>query len=91
LARVEQVKVGMFYVYVLKSLNNNKRYTGFTNKEPQIRLTEHNSGTNSYTRANRPFVLLYSERFSSEEEARRREKFLKTGRGRKVLDRLIPP
>ncbi|MBL7081244.1 MAG: GIY-YIG nuclease family protein [Candidatus Omnitrophica bacterium] len=91
LAKIEQVFVGMFYVYILKSLKSNKRYTGFTNKEPQLRLVEHNSGTNSYTRTNRPFVLLYSESFPSEKEARRRERFLKTGLGRKVLNKLIPP
>lgn len=81
----------MYFVYVLKSLKNNKRYTGFTLKDPEIRLKEHNFGTNSYTRQNRPFVLSYFEKFSSIEEARRREKFLKTGQGRRFLDRIIPP
>ena len=81
----------MFYVYVLKSLKTDRRYAGFTSKDPQIRLKEHNSGTNFFTRHNRPFVLLYSEIFSTEEQARKREKFLKTGQGRKFLDKLIPP
>jgi putative endonuclease len=81
----------MFYVYVLKSLKNNKRYTGYTAKKPKTRLAEHNSGNNSYTKNNRPFVLSYSESFSSERDARRREKFFKTGQGRKALNKLIPP
>ena len=80
----------MFYVYVLKSLRNNKRYTGFSGQDPSVRLVEHNCGKNSYPRRNRPFVLLHSEEFVSEDQARRRERFLKTGQGRRFLDRLFP-
>jgi putative endonuclease len=81
----------MFYIYVLRSLKNNKRYTGFSSQEPLKRLDEHNSGKNSYTRRNRPFALLHIEEFCSEEHARRRERFLKTGQGRRFLDKIIPP
>jgi len=80
----------MCYVYVLRTLKNKKRYTGFTKDNPQVRLKEHNFGTNSFTRNNRPFVLLYSEKFASEDQARIREKFLKTGQGRRFLDKTIP-
>ena len=80
----------MCYVYTFRSLKNNKRYTGFTKKDPRVRLKEHNSGTNSFTKNNRPFVLLYSEEFSSEEDARKREKSLKADQGRKFLNRVIP-
>ncbi|MGE4358072.1 MAG: GIY-YIG nuclease family protein [Candidatus Omnitrophota bacterium] len=78
------------YIYVLRSLKNKKRYIGFTKRDPSIRLREHNNGSNIFTRGNRPFVLLYSEKFSSEQEVRRRERFLKTGQGRKFLDTIIP-
>lgn len=81
----------MYYVYVLRSLKNSRRYTGFSTKDPQTRLVEHNSGTNFYTRNSKPFVLLYSEKLVSEKEARRRERFLKTGQGRRFLDKIIPP
>jgi len=81
----------MYYIYVLKSLKNNKKYTGFTQKDPKIRLKEHNNGTNSYTRQNRPFELVYFETFIEEEKARIRERFLKTGQGRRFLDKIIPP
>lgn len=81
----------MYYVYVIKSLKNSKRYTGFTQKDPKIRLIEHNNGTNFYTRQNRPFELIYFENFSEESKARAREKFLKTGQGRRFIDRIIPP
>jgi len=37
-----------------------------------------------------PWVLVYTEEFSSKEEAIRREKFLKTGQGRKWLYETLP-
>ena len=81
----------MFKVYVLKSLRNSKKYVGFTSKKASVRLKEHNRGTNSWTRQNRPFELIYSEDCNSEKEARGREKFLKSGQGRKYLNRLFCP
>jgi len=79
----------MYYIYVLKSLKNKTRYVGFTENYPEHRLKEHNSGGSQYSRHNRPFVLVYSETFAKEGEARRRERFLKTGQGRRFLDRVI--
>ena len=79
----------MFHIYVLRSLKNNKRYVGFTSKDPSVRLKEHNSGTNAWTRQNKPHILILLEAFKSEAEARAREKFLKSGQGRKWLDHSI--
>lgn len=78
----------MYAVYVLKSLRNNKRYIGYTAKDPLIRLKEHNSGTSDYTKRNRPFDLVHKEFFDNKTEALKREKFLKSGQGRKFLDNL---
>ena len=80
----------MFYVYVLKSLKNRKRYVGFTSKRPEQRLIEHNSGANQFTRHNKPFKLVYFEIFEDKMESLKREKFLKSGQGRKFLDSIIP-
>jgi len=79
-----------FYVYVLRSTKNEKRYIGSTSKTPEIRLQEHNVGANRWTRINRPFIMVYSEEYSTNTEARRREIFLKSGQGRKWLDQNIP-
>ena len=76
----------MFTVYVLKSLRNGKRYVGSTEKEALIRLREHNYGSNKWTRENGPFKLIYTEQFEIKSEALKREKFLKSGQGRKWLD-----
>jgi putative endonuclease len=80
----------MFKVYVLKSLKNKKRYIGYTSKSTKEKLIEHNSGTNTFTRQNKPFVLIYSEEMESKNEALKREKFLKSGQGRKFLDNIRP-
>ncbi|OGX08177.1 MAG: hypothetical protein A2Z88_03275 [Omnitrophica WOR_2 bacterium GWA2_47_8] len=79
----------MFYVYVLKSLKNGKRYIGYTSKLPLNRLKEHNSGSNKYTKGNLPYALIYEESFDTEADAERREKFFKTGNGRSVLNRIL--
>ena len=82
--------VNMYYIYVLRSKKNNKRYIGFTSKDPKIRLKEHNSGTDDWTRQNSPFELVYQEKFYIKREAMKREKFLKSGQGRKFLDLTVP-
>lgn len=79
----------MFNIYVLKSLKNAKRYVGFTSKSAQERLVEHNSGKNSFTRQNKPFMLIYTEEYPTKTEAMKREKFLKSGQGRKFLDQIV--
>ncbi len=76
----------MHTVYVLKSLRNGKRYIGSTSKDAFERLKEHNGGTNTWTKQNGPFRLLYTEKYATRTEARRREYFLKSGQGRKWLD-----
>jgi putative endonuclease len=75
----------MFYVYVLWSNKLQKRYVGFTSDLTK-RLSEHNSGKSPFTKSGLPWKLIYSEKYSTETEARSREKFLKSGVGRKFLD-----
>lgn len=79
----------MYHVYVLKSVVSGKRYVGFTSQSPQDKLIEHNQGSATWTRANGPFELVYSESAENKTKALAREKFFKSGDGRRVLDRLI--
>ena len=76
----------MYLVYVLKSLKNNKGYIGYTSKQLFKRLNEHNTGSNKWTRENGPFTIIYFEEYQTKTEAIKREKFLKSGQGRKFLD-----
>jgi len=75
----------MYYVYILRSLRNQKSYVGFTSKEVKDRLNEHNVGSNKWTSENGPFELIYYESFYCEKDARCRELFLKSGVGKKLV------
>lgn len=74
----------MYYVYVLKSLKNNRLYTGSTNNLTR-RVEEHNTGISKYTRLTKPFKLMYFEKFDTRAEAYKRERYLKSGKGRDEL------
>jgi predicted GIY-YIG superfamily endonuclease len=72
----------MFFVYFIESLSSkNKKYIGFTSNLDQ-RLKTHNSGGSKYTVKDRPWKLVMSLSFESEEKALLFEKYLKTGSGR---------
>ena len=79
----------MNYVYILKSQRNTKRYIGYTTRDVQKRLCEHNNcGTGQWTRRNGPFDLVFAQECDTKKEARELEKFLKSGQGRQCLDEL---
>jgi putative endonuclease len=73
-----------FYVYVLESQKDKENYVGFTT-DIRKRIEEHNKGLNFSTRPRRPFKLIYCELCTNENDARRRERYLKTTRGRRFL------
>ncbi|MDD5081150.1 MAG: GIY-YIG nuclease family protein [Candidatus Omnitrophica bacterium] len=79
----------MNIVYVLKSLHDGKLYIGSTRKTGVARLKVHNSGSVRSTKGRRPFELIYTERFGSYTDARKRENYFKTSIGRAELKRLM--
>lgn len=52
-------------------------------------LQSDNEGFNTSTKYRRPLKLIYYEAYTSETDARQREKFLKSGRGHEVLYKQI--
>jgi len=74
----------MFYIYVLESVKNKKLYFGYTS-DLKKRLKEHNSGKNFSTKPYIPWNLIYYEACIEEEDAIRREKYLKTTQGKKMF------
>ena len=78
----------MFYVYVLYSLKDKKRYIGLT-ENIKNRIQQHNSGFVRSTVNRRPLVLIYIETAPAKPEAMARERFLKTGKGREYLSSVI--
>ena len=80
----------MYSVYAIKSINKNYIYVGLTNNLEE-RFRRHNNGYEKTTRAYRPFILFYEEKFKTRIEARKREKYLKSGVGKEFLKSLLKP
>jgi putative endonuclease len=77
-----------FYVYVLESKKNNNLYIGRTRNIPH-RVKEHNLGANKSTRPYGPWKLVYYETCLNEQDAKRREQYLKTNQGGRLLKRRL--
>ena len=73
-----------YYVYVLRSNEFERNYTGFTTNL-ENRLKQHNSGKTASTRPYKPWRILYYECFSTKKEALSKEKYLKSGIGREFI------
>ena len=78
----------MFYNYVLQSLKNWNLYVGYTT-DLRKRLKEHNQGLNQSTKPYRPWKLIYYEACLDREDAKRREDYLKTSQGQRLLKRRL--
>ncbi|MCX6810895.1 MAG: GIY-YIG nuclease family protein [Candidatus Berkelbacteria bacterium] len=79
-----EARATMYYIYFAKSLKNQKIYVGFTSRDPKIRLCEHNSGSSTWSNQNGPFELIYLEKYYCKEDAVAREKFYKSGFGKRI-------
>ncbi|MBI3601445.1 MAG: GIY-YIG nuclease family protein [Candidatus Omnitrophica bacterium] len=78
----------MYYVYVLRSWTQNKFYIGYT-RDLERRIKEHNQGQCHTThRLDNPELIFY-EAFKNEEDAKRREKYFKTTKGKKTLKLML--
>jgi putative endonuclease len=76
----------MITVYVLKG-KSGKRYVGITNNLPR-RLSEHRAKKLKGSQAIGDFKVLYTETCQDYSAARTKEKFFKSGQGRKWLNEL---
>jgi len=76
--------VFMYYVYALQSLKDKKLYIGYT-ANLRRRLKEHKYGGSNSTKKRLPFRLIFYEAFILEKDAKRREKYFKTTKGKRAL------
>jgi putative endonuclease len=74
----------MFYTYVLISEKDRELYVGFT-KDLRKRFDEHEKGLVGSTAHRRPLTLVYYEACLNENDAITREKYFKTGFGRRFV------
>ena len=78
------LRLKMFYVYVLFSKKDNKLYTGFT-KNLKLRFEQHCEGLCKSTKNRRPLILIYYEACLNQQDATKRENYLKTTYGKKFI------
>jgi putative endonuclease len=74
----------VFYVYVLRSERDFGFYIGFSTNL-RARLRQHQDGESFATKSRGPWKLIYYEAYTEREDAEGREKFLKSGAGRRLL------
>jgi putative endonuclease len=74
----------MYFVYILQSEKDKKRYIGFTENLDR-RIIEHNSGLVKSTRNRKPMKLIYFEEFKNKVDAMKREKEIKAKKGKFII------
>ena len=80
----ERDSKSMFYTYVLIN-KDNFMYTGFT-YDLRKRFKEHNDKKSTYTKHRGPYKLIYYEACLNENDERQREKYLKSGTGKRFIN-----
>jgi len=74
----------MVYTYVLQSKKDRKWYTGAT-RDLRKRFKQHNDNKIPATKGRGLFALIYYEACLNEQDAFEREKYLKSGPGKRYL------
>jgi putative endonuclease len=74
----------MHYVYVMRSLTDDGFYIGYT-RDLRKRLAQHTEGSALATARRRPWKLIYYEAYIEQVDAIGRERYLKSGAGRRFL------
>ena len=74
----------MWYTYIIKSKKDGHWYTGITD-DLRKRLSLHNSGKAPSTKNRAPFEIIYYEACKNQNDAVAREKYLKSGMGKRYL------
>ena len=78
----------MQYVYILQSKKDKCLYVGCT-KDLKRRVRLHNSGKVESTHTQLPLVLIYYEAYHDQNDAFEREKYFKTGWGKKYIKKML--
>jgi len=84
----ETSDVPRFYVYILFSYKDSRLYIGFTSNLKK-RLIEHANGKVEATKNRTPLKLVHYEYFIDRADAEARERFLKSGYGRKQFKEIL--
>ena len=78
-----------YYVYILRSIKfPNEIYVGYTINLKE-RFPLHQKGLVRSTKPYRPWKIIFCEAYISKVDAKRREKYLKTAKGKKALKLML--
>jgi len=77
-----------YYIYVLLSEKDNRKYTGYT-KNLRLRFEQHSNGEVESTKNRRPLKLIYFEGCLNQQDATRREKYFKTHYGKMFIKKRL--
>ena len=83
-----KTEIKFYYVYILLSLRDLDFYVGFT-ENLKKRYTKHNDGKNKATKSRKPFELIFYEAYRNKYDALRREKYLKSTKGKTTLRAML--
>jgi len=78
----------MWYIYIIKSVLNNRYYIGCTSNIER-RILEHNNGYNISTKKDKPWKVVYCEEFNDQQKAYSREKKIKSYKGGNAFKKLL--
>ena len=78
----------MYYVYVLLSLKDKKKYVGYT-KNLKLRFEQHRKGLVNSTKNRKPLKLIYYEACLNQQDATHREKYLKSYYGKMYIKKRL--
>ncbi len=78
----------MYYTYILQSKIDGQFYAGYT-KDLKLRFDKHNKGQVPSTMERLPLELNYYEASLKQDDAIKREKYLKTYHGKLFLKRRL--
>ncbi len=77
-----------YYIYILQSAIDKRLYVGYT-RDLRKRLSEHNRGLVFATKPFAPYILIHFEGYRNVDDVKRREKYLKTSTGMRLLKRML--
>jgi len=77
-----------YFVYILKSLKDESYYVGST-QDLKSRLERHNRGRSKYTKAKRPWELVYWEKHQDRAAAMEQEREIKARKSKNYIESLV--
>jgi putative endonuclease len=77
-----------YFVYIIQSLKDRSYYVGST-QDLFERLDHHNQGRSKYTKAKRPWKLIYVEEHEDRSEAVRKENKIKARKSKEYIESLV--